>query len=146
MKLIAITVLTLLSIAIHAVEYDFTPPEFKPTDSGTVFHFFLPTALGFAANVNLQAQDYAESLESYDKLSREQFKNIKWEVLEGGFRDNGELFYVYTGEMNGRKLQWYSRAFKQGDKVYLITATFRASRADSDGKILQQSVDSFKLK
>lgn len=148
MKTIALLILiatTSFAAPPKALEYDFKPPVFAADQHGTVFHYYLPPQQNFAANVNLMAQPYEDTLEAYDELSRGQFTELGLELIAGTLED-GVLTYEYKGKMQGLNLRWYSRAIKQGDSVLLITATALASRWEADSPALLESVNSFRLK
>jgi len=134
----------LFSSSVFAVDYRFTPPEFPPDRSGLQFHYYLPLQDKFASNVSLVSQEYVGSLEVYDQITRAQFEHFSFEVLRAEIR-NGEIVYEYRGELKGRQMHWYQRVLKRGDTIYLVTATFPQSRADTDGTLLRASVDSFRL-
>ena len=84
--------------------------------------FFLPASDNFAANVNVQKQQFAESIDAYDKLTTSQFKLFNMTVLNRILKGN-ELRYECKGDMQGRTLHWYARAIKAGQHIYLVTAT-----------------------
>lgn len=107
--------------------------------------FNLPVTDGFAPNVNVQSQPYAQSLEAYRELSEKQFKTFKFTVVDSAEKD-GALYFEYTGKMGGKSLHWYAKAIKKGDKVILATATALESQWDKNSKKLKACVDSLKLK
>ena len=107
--------------------------------------FFLPASDNFAANVNIQKQQFAESIEVYDKLTMNQFKQFNMTVLNRMLKGN-ELRYEYKGDMQGRTLHWYARAIKTGQHVYLVTATSLDSQWGQQKSLLIKSVDSFAAK
>ncbi|OGW42198.1 MAG: hypothetical protein A2010_10665 [Nitrospirae bacterium GWD2_57_9] len=84
--------------------------------------FFLPASDNFAANVNVQKQQFREALKTYDKLTMSQFRQFNMTVLNRMLKGN-DLRYEYKGDMQGRTLHWYARAIKTEQHVYLVTAT-----------------------
>jgi hypothetical protein len=132
----------------EAWRFTLTPPACDPAAAGAqplqLAIFFLPATDGFSANVNVQAQPYADSLAKYDELSRGQFTTMKMKVLKSDKVGDNELLYEYTGAMQGNQVHWYSRAIKQGDHVLLITATALESKWAEQKQVLVDSVDSYK--
>src|SRR5213594_2251824 len=70
----------------------------------------LPASDGFAANVNVQIQPYDGTRDDYMALSEQQFKGAGLEVIKRSKQGQSGILFEYTGEMQGRKLHWYSRA------------------------------------
>lgn len=148
MKLLA--VLTLLATtsftAIDSVlEYDFEPPAFAADQHGQILHYYMAPHDGFAANINLMAQPYEDTLEAYDELSQGQFKQMGLTLISNELK-HGVLTYEYKGKMQGRELHWYSRALKRGDTVYIVTVSVLAKRWEKDSPALIKSAQSFGLK
>ncbi len=135
----------LFSPSAHAVDYQFTPPNFPDGASGVLFHYYLPAIDKFASNVNLGSQAFAGSVEAYDELTQAQFRQYSFEVLRSEIRGN-EIVYEYRGVVQERLLFWYARAIKHGNNFYVITATYPQIRAEIDGPALRAAVDSFQLK
>jgi len=106
--------------------------------------FFLPASDGFAANVNIQKQDFSGSIEAYDKLSVSQFESMGMAVTRRTI-DGNALFYEYKGYNQGRELHWYSKAIKRGAHIYLATATGLESRWNEQKVELMNSVESFRV-
>jgi|GEM_PF-2643127 len=129
----------------EALQYDFNPPPFAADAEGMIFFHFLPAEDNFSANINCMSQPYLGTLEEYDKLSRDQFKQMGMQIITAKVED-GFLVYEYTGRQQGRDMHWYSRACKRGEKIYLITATSLDKKWENDSKVLKDSVDSFKLR
>ena len=127
------------------LRYEFDPPAFAEDGAGTVFFHFLPIEDQFAGNINCMAQPFNQSLEDYDKLTRQQFKQLDMEMVSGENKDD-VLTYEYHGKQQGRHLHWYAKAQKRGDKIYLVTATALHDKWDEQSKLLIPAVDSFKLK
>jgi hypothetical protein len=105
----------------------------------------LPVVDGFGANVNIQVQEYDGTLEGYDKISRDQFKQAGLRVITANI--NGDTLTIeYVGKMSSYELHWYARAIKRGQRIYLATATSLETRWASQGSTLMKSVNSFNLK
>ncbi|HPO90451.1 MAG TPA: hypothetical protein P5239_02485 [Victivallales bacterium] len=64
---------------------------------------FLPASDGFAPNINVQIQIYSGTIEDYEKLSMDQFKQFKFNVIKS--KQTGEsIIFEYAGGMQGIKL------------------------------------------
>jgi len=133
----------LLSFEVVA-DYKFEPPDFSEHSNGQVFHYFLPADSGFAGNVNLMIQPFSGSLDDYNELTQQQFKSIGFQVIKTKILKS-EIIYEYKGFSSGLDLYWFSRAIKQGDKIYLVTATALQKRWEIEKAILIKSTMSFKL-
>jgi hypothetical protein len=107
--------------------------------------FYLPAKGGFAANVNVQIQQYTDTIESYKKVSEEEFKRMSLKIIKSAI-ESGVFVTEYSGKMQGYDLHFYAKAFKTKDKIYLITAASLENSWQTDGPVLTQSVNSFKLK
>lgn len=105
----------------------------------------LPATEGFAPNINVQIQQYPNSLDSYAKLSGAQFKQLNFKVIKNKKIKN-TLVFEYSGNMQNRNLHWYAMAYKKGNNVYLITATSTESQWKKLSKKLIGCIKSFKLK
>lgn len=103
----------------------------------------LPASDGFSANVNVQIQPYNGSLAQYKNLSDAQFKQFGFKPLISKV-SNGSVIFEYTGSMSGKTLHWYSRGYKKGDFVYLVTATAQAANWQKTKNKLMSVVDSFR--
>lgn len=106
---------------------------------------FLAPQGGFAPNVNVQIQNYPDSLKAYAELSLRQFKALKMKVVKSKITKKFALF-EYTGNMKGNDFHFYARAFKKGKKIYLVTGTALVSQWANAKKKIVSTVDSFKLK
>ena len=115
-----------------------------PAGNGTyqVAAFFLPEEKGFSGNVNVQRQEFPDSIAAYDRLSMGQFAQLGLKVIRREQR-NGEYVYEYTGNMQGRALHWYARAVSAPPHVYLVTATTLEASWARQKALLMRSVDSF---
>ena len=106
---------------------------------------FLSASEGFAPNVNVQVQQYPNSLKEYAKLSVQQFNQLNFKVLQNKQTETS-LVLEYSGIMQGNNLHWYAIAHKKGNNVYLVTATSTESQWKTHSKTLIECVKSFKLK
>ena len=70
---------------------------------------FLPDSNGFAPNINIQVQQYDDSLKSYLELSIIEFKQMKLKVIQNKLINNNML--EYSAEMKGRNLHWYAMEY-----------------------------------
>lgn len=105
---------------------------------------FLAPVDGFAANVNVQIQPYAESLQDYKKLSDAQFEEFGLKVISSVMKDD-VLFFEYSGAMGGRQLYFYAKAVKKDGYVYLATATDLQAQWSKSSKQLKEVVNSLAL-
>ncbi|MCB1053126.1 MAG: hypothetical protein H6510_01660 [Acidobacteria bacterium] len=105
---------------------------------------FLPATQAFAPNVNLQIQPYSGSIKDYTELSDQQFKDAGVRILHENLQAN-DVVWEYAGTYNDRQMHWYARAYKRGNKVYLITATALESQWSTVSRQLRACVDSFRL-
>jgi hypothetical protein len=107
--------------------------------------FYLSAQDDFAANVNLQVQEFNGKIEDYKNLSDEQFKQASLKIIQSS--TEGEIYAVeYAGKMNQYDLHWFAKAFRHKNKIYLVTATGLEKLWKTQGPILMQSVNSFKVK
>jgi hypothetical protein len=104
----------------------------------------LPPSDGFSPNVNVQVQPFKGTIEEYVKISNGEFKanSIK---LVSEKHDAHMVQMEYTGQLLGRPLHWYSRAFVGKNGMILVTATATESQWPVVGAALRQSVDSLRL-
>jgi hypothetical protein len=105
---------------------------------------FLPTADGFAANVNVQIQPYAGTMDDYIALTLEQLKSADFKLLQKKVSGKAIAVFDYTGKMQGRALHWYARAEKSGARVYLVTASATDEQWNKVATRLKACVDSFR--
>ena len=131
-------------------QYGFTidvldaPPS--ATMATTAFVSFLPATEGFAPNLNVSIQPYAESITSYIALSKNQFKQMNWTIVAEKQNGENEWIVEYTGPMQGNDLHFYARAVPSRGKVYLVTATAKQTQWISVSGPLRKAVDAFKTK
>ena len=105
----------------------------------------LPAKGGFAANVNVQIQEYPGSLQEYYELSSGQLEQLGLRVIEEAITPS-YLVMEYEGVMQGRLLHFYAKAIKRGKSVYLATATDSADNWPNTGSELKSVVDSLELR
>lgn len=132
-----------------STEYRFQiqPPVVKEwNNSGIVASFMLPAAEGFADNVNVMIQPFEGTIKDYRAITEAELKNMKVKIIQ--VKESDPLLIIeYAGEIQGRQLHWYQRAYSTGGKkIYLITATCLASRWEQHKQLLMDSVDSFAIK
>ncbi|MGE4158762.1 MAG: hypothetical protein AB7F75_06670 [Planctomycetota bacterium] len=121
-----------------------SPLEEAKAGQGTYLMMFLPATDGFAPNVNVIAQSYAEGMPAYIALSKGQFKEFGFELHSEKNVGENEVSFEYSGTSQGRKLHWYSKAVQKGrDTIYLITATSTEEQWPKVKSKLMQCVESF---
>ena len=107
--------------------------------------FYLAAQDGFAANLNVQIQEFVGSIEDYKKATEEQFEQASIKTIQSSI--DGETYTVeYAGKMNEYDLHWFAKAHKQKNRIYLVTATGLEKSWKTQGSVLMQAVNSFKLK
>jgi hypothetical protein len=123
----------------------------KRSDSGTVagqspvaILYLTPTA-GFAPNVNVLIQNFPSSINDYVTVTKQEFDAAGIKIIDERTVSTEEWVVEYAGTLSGRSLHWYARAVKNGDKVYLTTATATPDRWEQVSAKLRQCVDSFAL-
>jgi hypothetical protein len=83
---------------------------------------FLPVQDGIAPNVNVQIQPFADTIDTFMLISNQQFAQLKFKLLQNKKIDSSTAVFEYTGSISGKEFHWYSKAVKEGDKVYLAAA------------------------
>ncbi len=116
-----------------------------PLEGAEALLMALPASGGFAANVNIQVQPYAGTLDGYISLSQEQLRQLRGTVLNQRKEGSSGWVVEYTGDMSGRSLHWYARAKMKNGKVYLATATASKEQWPSLSAKLRACVDSLKV-
>ncbi|NLW09819.1 MAG: hypothetical protein GX036_08180 [Firmicutes bacterium] len=108
--------------------------------------FLPPTADGFTPNVNVQIQPFAGTMADYTALSKQQIENAGWKLLNQATPGKDVVILEFAGEAQGFGFHWYAKAVKDGDRVYLVTATASESYWAELAEQLKTTVDSFKLR
>lgn len=153
LALIATVSLMLLSLAATAGKIEFEEAGFNidTLDVKTKSPFAQPITMalpakgGFAANVNVQIQEYPGTLQEFLDLSVGQLDQMGLRILDQSI-SNTELVMEYEGVMQGRLLHFYAKAVKRGKSVYLATATDSADNWSNTGADLISVVDSLELR
>jgi hypothetical protein len=112
--------------------------------SPTVVLFLTPSQ-GFAPNVNVLIQNFPSSIDEYVSVTKKEFDAAGIKVVDERLVSANEWTVEYTGTLSGRSLHWYARALKNGDKVYLTTATAMPEQWEQVSAKLKACVDSFAL-
>lgn len=108
--------------------------------------FLPPTADGFTPNVNVQIQPFAGTMADYTTLSKQQIEGAGWKLLNLSTPGKDVITLEFAGEAQGFAFHWYAKAVKNGDRVYLVTATASENYWAELAGQLKSTVDSFKLK
>jgi hypothetical protein len=101
-----------------------------------------------SANINVQIHPFPGTLKEYMDLSRTQFDQFfekGWKILSEK-QDEKEASCELVGTRKGKEYHSYSRAVKEGTKLYLITATALHEEWGTVGEKLRRHVDAFKAK
>ena len=104
----------------------------------------LPSAGGYAPNVDVEIQPYAGTMDDYMAISLAQFKIAKMKVLHQKTYGKSVAVFEYTGEARGQPLHWYAKAEKCAGRVYLVTAAAAQSQWSKVAGPLKACVDSFR--
>ncbi len=155
MKFVHILLLTVLLVSsslandvlvMEKYEFSIQPPIAKEvkTYPYLMAMYYLPATGDFSANVNVMKQAFDQPMEAYDKISMQQFEQMKATMLQHKLQEN-EILYEAQAESNGTAMHFYSRAVKQGNFVYLVTATGLENHWETQKAELMKSVNSFKL-
>lgn len=152
-KIILLLIITLFSFPAFASTLVFEDAGFQidsldapPGPAGSQpLMMLLPAEDGFAPNINVQVQPYADSISEYKKLSESQFVQLNLKVIRAELAGDTAIF-EYSGTMGQNLLHWYAKAMKKGSFIYLVTATSPQSNWPKHKAKLVSVVDSFKLK
>lgn len=101
------------------------------------------------ANINVQIQPFPGTMKDYIDLSRGQFDQVfekGWKILSEKQNGDEEWSCEVVGSRKGKGYHFYSRAVKEGSKVYLIMATALQEQWGSVGEKLRRHVDAFQTK
>jgi len=115
-----------------------------PLSGAQPLQMSLPAVNGFSANISVQIQPYMGTLSQYKALSDSQFKQNGFKSILSKINNNYVL-YEFTGLITGKSFHWYSKAYKKGDFVYLVTATEQEENWKDTKNDLITAVESFKL-
>ena len=122
---------------------DASPSTNRPT---VALMTFLPADDDFAPNINVTVQPFAGSMGDYISLTKEQFQQVNLVVISERENGDNEWIVEYTGSMQGNDLHYYARAVSNNGKVFLVTATAKASQWNAVADILRKHVESFRTK
>ena len=111
----------------------------------TALMMFLPPSKGSPANVNVQIQPHAGTIDEYAVFSRKQFLAMKFKLIREAKVGKDGLLFEYSGRLQGRQLRWYARATLHGDRVYAVTATATRDQWPVVSGKLKACVDSFRI-
>src|SRR5687768_14536337 len=81
---------------------------------------------GVSANINVQIHQFPGTLKEYMDLSRAQFDQFfekGWKILSEKQDGEKEVSCEVVGTKQGKEYHSFSRAVKEGNKLYLITVT-----------------------
>jgi len=104
---------------------------------------------GTSANINVQIHQFPGTLKEYMDLSRNQFDQFfekGWKILSEKVDGEKEALCEVVGTRKGKEYHSYSRAVKDGTKLYLITATALHEQWATVGEKLRRHVDAFQAK
>jgi hypothetical protein len=103
----------------------------------------LPSSEGFAPNVVVLTEKSSGSLDEYIAKSKRSFEQAKLEIILEK-KVGSSVKFECAGELNGRKLHFYSRAEMSGDRLFVASATATAQQWKSEATRLKECVDSFR--
>ena len=125
-------------------------PAFAAAEAASVtpVMFFAAPENGFAANVNVSVQTTPMTAKEYAELSREQFQQMKFEVVsEKELKVSGRdaLLWDYRGRAQGLDLHWLALAVADKGRVFLVTATSTADAFPKHEKAFHAALRTFSL-
>jgi hypothetical protein len=106
---------------------------------------FMPSAGGFAANVNVMIQAHSGTMDEYIASTRSQCEAAGFKILKESRSPKDEVTLEWTGQQQGKGLHWYIKAAAASGKLYQVSATSSEDQWPQTSKNLQSCVDSFKL-
>ena len=117
-----------------------------PTEPSTMaLVLFLPATDEFAPNVNVIIQGPIDSLAQFVELSKQQFKDLDYNIVSEDSTSESEWSVEYSGAAPQGKLHWFSRAIFKDRRVYLVTATALERQWSDTSEQLRNCVNSLKL-
>jgi hypothetical protein len=133
-----------------AYGYRLTPPSYGVSREPMVMTavFFAPPKNGFAANINVQVQRPGVSWEEFQTLSARQLEASGFEVSSREPRKVGEnraVEWLYSGELQGRRMRFIGLAIEKGEQVFLLTATALESSFAEHEKAFREALSSFRF-
>jgi hypothetical protein len=106
---------------------------------------FLPESDGFQPNINVIVQPYNETIKDYIALSKGQFEQLQFRVIAEHQIGDNRWSVEYSGLASGNDIHCYAQAVSKNGKVYLATATAKASQWATVGDTLRKHIDGFKV-
>jgi len=125
--------------SINALTSDSDSTNYQPLS------FSLPASSGFSPNVNLQIQQFDDTIQDYFNPSLKQFKQYKFKVIKTE-QTKFSFSIEYSGKLQDFDLHWYAKTFKKDNSIFSITATCLESQWATFSKRLESCVNSFTLK
>jgi hypothetical protein len=102
---------------------------------------YLPPSDGFAPNVNVQIQPWAQDLDAYLEVSKKGFEQARFEVVKTSKPSESVLVVEYQETRQGG-LRFYARAALRNGTIYLATAAASPRQWEEVGSNLRECVDS----
>jgi len=128
-----------------AAGFSIAPLAAPQKEAYQVVMMFRPATNGFAPNVNVQIQPYADGVDAYAKLSKGQFAQIGLTLISENKPDASTVVWEYSGAMQGTQLHWYAKAVQKDGFIYLTTATSLETQWAAESAALKACVDSFEM-
>jgi hypothetical protein len=152
MKLILIFTLSVLIInlecysdSIHTNDtFSIIPPKLTQSDDGRILTFYLKSENGFAPNVNILIRKFNGTMEEYYEKTRFQAKSLNFQIIKSSF-ENNQSYFEYIGKLDDNQVHFYTKYVKNGEQIYVITATSLDIDWDKKKTELIKSVNSFNL-
>ena len=104
---------------------------------------------GFSPNINVQIHQFPGTIKEYMDLSKAQFDQFfekGWRMSSEKQDGEKEASCELVGTRKGKEYHSYSRAVKEGSKLYLITATALHEQWGNVREKLRRHVDAFEAK
>jgi hypothetical protein len=118
-------------------------------EPGKTLFIKVDAAGGVSANINVQIHQFPGTLKEYMDLSRAQFDQFfekGWKILSEKQDGENEASCEVVGTRKGKEYHSFSRAVKEGPKLYLITATALQEQWGNVGEKMRRHVNAFQAK
>jgi hypothetical protein len=133
---------------LHFPQIGFSIAPLKVDAKGVTFtavELFTPPSGNFAANVNVQVQAYADSMDNYIALSKQQLDQMKLQVIKFDKPAPDTCVFEYNGQMGEQKVHFYGKGILKSGTVFLATATTTEDQWASVSDNFKACVESLQL-
>jgi len=133
---------------LHFPQIGFSIAPLKVDTRGATFtavEMLMPPTANFAANVNVQLQAYADSMDNYIALSKQQMDQMKLQMIKFDKPAADTCVFEYNGQMGENKVHFYGKGILKSGTVFLATATTTEDQWASVSDNFKACVDSLQL-